>query len=143
MMGVHAGTRRSGKVQELLNLKREPGCKLGIVSFDTLVDARLKTNSTVPDLAVELFSLEEVMKVYDDMEALNCQIWTSNAMISVYGQRARSSKAEQLLEELAANGFFPDAVTYRFLSYAFAREGKAKKVKEICEEMVKKWSRER
>ncbi|KAF8044385.1 hypothetical protein BT93_A2394 [Corymbia citriodora subsp. variegata] len=166
MMGVYARTGRFGKVQELLDLMRERGCEPDLVSFNTLVNARLRSNSMVPGLAVELLgevrrsglrpdiityntlisscsrgsNLEEAMKVYDDIKAHNCQpdLWTYNAMISVYGRCGQSSKAEQLFKELESKGFFPDAVTYNSLLYAFAREGKVEKVKEISEEMVKK-----
>ncbi|KAK3447428.1 hypothetical protein EUGRSUZ_A02953 [Eucalyptus grandis] len=166
MMGVYARNGRFAKVQELLDLMRERGCEPDLVSFNTLVNARLRSNSMVPGLAVELLgevrrsglrpdiityntlisscsrgsNLEEATKVYDDMEAHNCQpdLWTYNAMISVYGRCGQPRKAEQLFKELESKGFFPDAVTYNSLLYAFAREGKVEKVKEICEEMVKK-----
>ncbi|XP_022718545.1 pentatricopeptide repeat-containing protein At3g18110, chloroplastic-like isoform X2 [Durio zibethinus] len=164
MMGVYARNGRFQKVQELLDLIRERGCEPDLVSFNTLINARLKAGAMLPDLAVELLNevrrsglrpdiityntlisacsrepnLEEAMKVFDDMESHNCQpdLWTYNAMISVYGRCGIAYKAEQLFRDLESKGFFPDAVTYNSLLYAFAREGNVDKVKEICEEMV-------
>ncbi|XP_021281736.1 pentatricopeptide repeat-containing protein At3g18110, chloroplastic [Herrania umbratica] len=164
MMGVYARNGRFQKVQELLDLMRERGCEPDLVSFNTLINARLKAGAMLPDLGVELLNevrrsglrpdiityntlisacsrelnLEEAMKVFDDMDSHNCQpdIWTYNAMISVYGRCGMAYKAEQLFRDLESKGFFPDAVTYNSLLYAFAREGNVDKVKEICEEMV-------
>ncbi|KAL0317884.1 UNVERIFIED_CONTAM: Pentatricopeptide repeat-containing protein, chloroplastic [Sesamum angustifolium] len=164
MMGVYARNGRFSKVQELLDLMRERGCAPDLVSFNTLINARLKSGPMTPSLGIELLSevrrsgirpdiityntlisgcsresnLEEAVKVFHDMEAHKCQpdLWTYNAMISVYGRCGLSSEAEQLFKELGSKGFFPDAVTYNSLLYAFAREGDVEKVKEICEEMV-------
>ncbi|XP_061949903.1 pentatricopeptide repeat-containing protein At3g18110, chloroplastic-like [Populus nigra] len=165
MMGVYARHGRFNKVQELLDLMRERGCKPDLVSFNTLINARLKAGAMMPNLAIELLNevrrsglrpdtityntlisacsrasnLEEAAKVFDDMEAHHCQpdLWTYNAMISVYGRCGLSGKAEQLFNDLESRGFFPDAVSYNSLLYAFAREGNVEKVKEIWEEMVK------
>lgn len=164
MMGVYARSGKFNKVQELLDLIRERGCEPDLVSFNTLINARLKSGAMVPSLAIDLLNevrtsglrpdaityntlisacsresnLEEATKVYEDMEAHNCQpdLWTYNAMISVYGRCGLSGKAQQLFKELETKGFFPDAVTYNSLLYAFAREGNVEKVKEISEEMV-------
>ncbi|XP_059459801.1 pentatricopeptide repeat-containing protein At3g18110, chloroplastic isoform X1 [Corylus avellana] len=165
MMGVYARNGRFDKVQQLLDTIRERGCEPDLVSFNTLINARLKAGAMVPNLAIELLNevrrsglrpdiityntlisacsresnLEEATKVYIDMEVHNCQpdLWTYNAMISVYGRCGLSSKAEELFKDLESKGFFPDAVTYNSLLYAFAREGNVEKVKEICEEKVK------
>ncbi|KAJ6289374.1 hypothetical protein OIU76_025234 [Salix suchowensis] len=165
MMGVYARRGRFNKVQELLELMHERGCKPDLVSFNTLINARLKAGAMMPNLAIELLNevrksglrpdiityntlisacsralnLEEAAKVFDDMEAHHCQpdLWTYNAMISVYGRCGLSGKAEQLFNELESRGFFPDAVSYNSLLYAFAREGNVEKVKEIWEQMVK------
>ncbi|KAH7526828.1 hypothetical protein JRO89_XSUnG0048200 [Xanthoceras sorbifolium] len=165
MMGVYARNGRFSKVQELLDLMRKKGCEPDLVSFNTLINARLKAGAMAPNLGIELLNevrrsglrpdiityntlisacsresnLEEAMKVYKDLEQHNCQpdLWTYNAMISVYGRCRLSGEAEQLFKELESKGFFPDAVTYNSLLYAFAREGNVKKVKEISEEMVK------
>ncbi|KAE8673725.1 Pentatricopeptide repeat-containing protein [Hibiscus syriacus] len=164
MMGVYARSGRFQKVQELLDLMRERGCEADLVSFNTLINARLKAGAMLPDLAIKLLNevrrsglrpdiityntlisacsrvsnLEEAMKVFDDMDSCNCQpdLWTYNAMISVYGRCGMSHKAEQLFRDLESKGFFPDAVTYNSLLYAFAREGNVDKVKQICDEMV-------
>ncbi|KAL0304537.1 UNVERIFIED_CONTAM: Pentatricopeptide repeat-containing protein, chloroplastic [Sesamum radiatum] len=164
MMGVYARNGRFSKVQELLDLMRQRGCAPDLVSFNTLINARLKSGPMTPHLGIELLSevrrsgirpdiityntlisgcsresnLEEAVKVFHDMEAHKCQpdLWTYNAMISVYGRCGLSREAEQLFKELGSKGFFPDAVTYNSLLYAFAREGNVDKVKEICEEMV-------
>ncbi|MBA0735156.1 hypothetical protein Gogos_019027 [Gossypium gossypioides] len=164
MMGVYARNGRFQKVQELLDLMRKRGCEPDLVSFNTLINARLKAGAMVPDLAIKLLNevrrsglrpdiityntlisacsresnLEETMKVFDDMDSHNCQpdLWTYNAMISVYGRCGMAYKAEQLFRDLESKGFFPDAVTYNSLLYAFAREGNVDKVKEICEEMI-------
>ncbi|XP_059628864.1 pentatricopeptide repeat-containing protein At3g18110, chloroplastic [Cornus florida] len=165
MMGVYARNGRFSKVQELLDLMRARGCEPDLVSFNTLINARLRSGAMVPDLVIELLNevrrsglrpdaityntlisacsresnLEEAVKVYDDMEAHKCQpdLWTYNAMISVYGRCGLATKAEHLFKELESRGFFPDAVTYNSLLYAFAREGNVVRVKGICEEMVK------
>ncbi|KAK9272242.1 hypothetical protein L1049_002613 [Liquidambar formosana] len=165
MMGVYARNGRFNKVQELLDLMRSRGCEPDLVSFNTLINARLRSGPLIQNLAVELLNevrrsgirpdiityntlisacsrdsnLEEAVKVFDDLEAHNCQpdLWTYNAMISVYGRCGIPTKAERLFKELEVKGFFPDAVTYNSLLYAFAREGNVEKVKEICEEMVK------
>ncbi|KAG6698933.1 hypothetical protein I3842_08G044700 [Carya illinoinensis] len=165
MMGVYARNGRFDKVQELLDTIRKKGCEPDLVSFNTLINARLKSGAMVPNLAIELLNevrrswlrpdiityntllsacsresnLEEAMKVYNDMKMHNCQpdLWTYNAMISVYGRCGLPSKAEQLFKDLESKGFFPDAVTYNSLLYAFAREGNVERVKEICEEMRK------
>lgn len=164
MMGVYARNGRFQEVQKLLDLMRDRGCVPDLVSFNTLINARLKAGAMLPDLAIELLSevrrsglrpdiityntlisacsresnLEEAMKVFEDMDSHNCQpdLWTYNAMISVYGRCGMANKAEQLFRDLESKGFFPDAVTYNSLLYAFAREGNVDKVKEICEEMV-------
>ncbi|XVE90498.1 hypothetical protein DITRI_Ditri20bG0082400 [Diplodiscus trichospermus] len=164
MMGVYARNGRFQKVQELLDLMRERGCEPDLVSFNTLINARLKAGAMLPDLAIELLNevrrsglrpdiityntlisacsresnLEEAMKVFEDMDSHNCQpdLWTYNAMISVYGRCGMAYKAEQLFRDLESKGFFPDAVTFNSLLYAFAREGNVDKVKQISEEMV-------
>ncbi|XVF30413.1 hypothetical protein REPUB_Repub16aG0055100 [Reevesia pubescens] len=164
MMGVYARNGKFQKVQELLDLMRDRKCEPDLVSFNTLINARLKAAAMLPDLAIELLNevrrsglrpdiityntlisacsresnLEEAMKVFDDMDIHNCQpdLWTYNAMISVYGRCGMAYKAEQLFRDLESKGFFPDAVTYNSLLYAFAREGNVDKVKEVCEEMV-------
>ncbi|KAE8726907.1 hypothetical protein F3Y22_tig00005939pilonHSYRG00009 [Hibiscus syriacus] len=112
MMGVYARSGRFQKVQELLNLMRERWCEPDLVSFNTLINARLKAGAMLPDLAIELLNevrssglrpdiityntlfsacsresnLEEAMKVFDDMDSCNCQpdLWTYNAMICVW-----------------------------------------------------------
>ncbi|XP_057479223.1 pentatricopeptide repeat-containing protein At3g18110, chloroplastic isoform X1 [Actinidia eriantha] len=165
MMGVYARTGQFTKVQELLRLMRERGCEPNLVSFNTLINARLKSEKIVPNLAIELLdmvrksglrpdiityntlisacsrenNLEEALKVYNDMETHKCEpdLWTYNALISVFGRCGLSKKAEKIFKDLESKGFFPDAVTYNSLLYAFAREGNAKKVQEIYEEMVK------
>ncbi|KAL2540337.1 Pentatricopeptide repeat-containing protein [Abeliophyllum distichum] len=165
MMGVYARNGRFTKVQELLNLMRQCGCEPDLVSFNTLINARLKSGPMSPNLGIELLSevrrsgirpdiityntlisacsresnLEEAAKVFDDMEVHKCQpdLWTYNAMISVFGRCGLAGEAERLFKELGSKGFFPDAVTYNSVLYAFAREGNLEKVKEICEEMVK------
>ncbi|XP_058206345.1 pentatricopeptide repeat-containing protein At3g18110, chloroplastic [Rhododendron vialii] len=166
MMSVYARTGRFTKVQELLGLMRERGCEPDLVSFNTLINARLKSGPMTPNLAIDLLddvrnsgirpdivtyntlisacsresNLKEAVKVYNDMETHKCQpdLWTYNAMISVYGRCGLSSEAERLFKELESKGFFPDAVTYNSLLYAFAREGNVSKVQKICEEMVNK-----
>ncbi|WCJ27925.1 Pentatricopeptide repeat (PPR) superfamily protein [Euphorbia peplus] len=165
MMGVYARSGRFDKVQQVLDLMRERGCEPDLVSFNTLINARLRAGAITEDMAVELLNelrrsglrpdiityntlisacsresnLEAAIKVFNDMEDRHCQpdLWTYNAMISVYGRCGLSGKAEELFKDLESKGFFPDAVTYNSLLYAFAREGNVRKVKEICEEMVK------
>ncbi|XP_044499798.1 pentatricopeptide repeat-containing protein At3g18110, chloroplastic-like [Mangifera indica] len=164
MMGVYARNGRFNKVQELLDLMRKRGCEPDLVSLNTLINARLKAGSIVPNLGIDLLSevrksglrpdiityntlisacsrelnVEAAMKVYNDLEASNCQpdLWTFNAMISVYGRGGLSGKAEELYKEMESMGISPDAVTYNSLLYAFAREGNVEKVKMISEEMV-------
>lgn len=164
MMGVFARSGRFSKVQGLLNFMRERGCQPDLVSFNTLINARLRSGSLGPNSAMELLNevrrsrvrpdiityntlisacsrvsnLQEAIKVYSDMEANKCQpdIWTYNAMISVFGRCGLASKAQSILTELESKGFLPDAVTYNSLLYAFAREGNMDKVEAICEEMV-------
>ncbi|KAG8381646.1 hypothetical protein BUALT_Bualt06G0143200 [Buddleja alternifolia] len=164
MMGVYARNGRFAKVQELLDLMCERGCEPDLVSFNTLINARLKSGPMSENLGIELLSevrksgirpdiityntlisgcsresnLEEAVKVFRDMEVNRCQpdLWTHNAMISVYGRCGLSNEAERLFKGLRSKSFFPDAVTYNSLLYAFAREGNVEKVKEICEEMV-------
>ncbi|KAK9732496.1 hypothetical protein RND81_04G003900 [Saponaria officinalis] len=166
MMGVYARNGRFSKVQEMLDLMRERGCEPDLVSFNTIINARLKAAPLEINLAIDLLNevrksglrpdtityntlisacsresnLQEAIKVYSDMEAHHCQpdLWTYNAMISVFARCGLPTKAEKILKELETKGFFPDAVTYNSLLYAFAREGSAVKVGEICEEMVKK-----
>ncbi|KAK3042792.1 hypothetical protein RJ639_001065, partial [Escallonia herrerae] len=165
MMGVYARNGRFTKVQELLDLMRTRGCTPDLVSFNTLINARLKSGSVVANTVLELLTevrksgirpdiityntlisacsrdsnLEEAVKVFDDMEANKCQpdLWTYNAILSVYGRCGLSNKAERLFKEMESKGFSPDAVTYNSLLYAFAREGNIDKVKEIFEEMLK------
>lgn len=166
MMAVYARNGRFLKVQQLLDLMRQRGCEPDLVSFNTLINARLKGAAAMADgLGTELLNevrrsgirpdiityntlisacsrgsnLDEAMKVYKDMEEHRCRpdLWTYNAMISVYGRCGMSGEAEKLFKELEGRGFFPDAVTYNSLLYAFAREGNEKKVKEVSDEMVK------
>ncbi|KNA08900.1 hypothetical protein SOVF_158580 [Spinacia oleracea] len=166
MMGVYARNARFSKVQEMLSLMRERGCEPDLVSFNTLINARLKSGPLGPNLGMELLNevrksgmrpdaityntlisacsresnLQEAIKVYGDMEANNCQpdLWTYNAMISVFARCGLASRAERILRELEAKGFIPDAVTYNSLLYAYAREGNIEKVGDICEEMLKR-----
>ncbi|XP_017407985.1 pentatricopeptide repeat-containing protein At3g18110, chloroplastic [Vigna angularis] len=166
MMGVYARSGRFDKVKELLDLMRERGCVPDLVSFNTLINARMKSGAMEPNLALQLLNevrrsgitpdiityntlisacsresnLEEAMAVFSDMESHRCQpdLWTYNAMISVCGRCGRPRKAEELFKELESKGFLPDAVTYNSLLYAFSREGNIEKVREICEEMVNK-----
>ncbi|KAK6135168.1 hypothetical protein DH2020_031064 [Rehmannia glutinosa] len=166
MMGVYARNGRFSKVQELLDLMRQRGCEPDLVSFNTLINARLKSGPMTPNLGIELLgevrrsgirpdiityntlisgcsresNLNEAVKVFHDMEAHKCQpdLWTYNAMISVCGRCGLAGEAERLFKELGSKGFLPDAVTYNSLLYAFAREGNVEKVREICEEMVEK-----
>ncbi|KAJ4950326.1 hypothetical protein NE237_027158 [Protea cynaroides] len=164
MMGVYARNGRFSKVQEMLDLMRERGCEPDLVSFNTLINARVKSGSMPTGSSIELLNevrrsglrpdvityntlisacsrgstFEEALEVYEDMESHKCQpdIWTYNAMISVCGQFGMAMEAERLFKELGSKGFFPDVVTYNALLYAFSREGNVVKVKEICEEMV-------
>ena len=143
MMGVYARTGRFTKVQELLDLMRSRGCEPDLVSFNTLINARLKSGTMVTNLAIELLNevrrsgiqpdiityntlisacsgesnLEEAVKVYNDMVAHRCQpdLWTYNAMISVYGRCGMSREAGRLFKDLESKGFLPDAVTYNSL----------------------------
>ncbi|PON99411.1 Pentatricopeptide repeat [Trema orientale] len=166
MMGVYARNGRFHKVHQLLDVMRERGCEPDLVSFNTLINARLKSGDLVPNLAVELLdevrrsglrpdiityntllsgcsresNLEEATKVFNDMVERGCQpdLWTYNAMISVYGRCGLPSKADKLFKELESKGFLPDAVTYNSLLYAFSREGNIERVREICEDMVQK-----
>ncbi|KAJ1434996.1 Tetratricopeptide-like helical domain superfamily [Sesbania bispinosa] len=165
MMGVYARNGRFNKVKELLDLMRERGCEPDLVSFNTLINARMKSGAMTPNLATQLLNevrksglrpdtityntlisacsresnLEEAIAIFSDMETHHCQpdLWTYNAMISVYGRCGLSVKAEHLFKELESKGFLPDAVTYNSLLYAFAKEGNTDKVRDICEEMVK------
>lgn len=164
MMGVYARNGRFSKVQQLLDLMRQRGCEPDLVSFNTLINARLKSGPMTPNLGIELLgevrrsgiqpdiityntlisgcsresNLNEAVKVFQDMEAHKCQpdLWTYNAMISVCGRCGLSGEAERLFKELGSKSFFPDAVTYNSLLHAFARERNVDKVKEICQEMV-------
>lgn len=166
MMGVYARNGRFSEVQNMLDVMRERGCEPDLVSFNTLINARVKSNSLEPNMAIKLLNevraaglrpdiityntlisacsretnFDEAAKIYKDMETHKCQpdLWTYNAMISVYGRCGLSSRAEQLFKELESRGFFPDAVTYNSLLYAFAKEGKIQRVREICDEMVRK-----
>ncbi|XP_057800598.1 pentatricopeptide repeat-containing protein At3g18110, chloroplastic [Salvia miltiorrhiza] len=164
MMGVYARNGRFTKVKELLDLMRERGCEPDLVSFNTLINARLRSGPMTPNLGIELLgevrrsgirpdiityntlisgcsresNLEEAVKIFNDMEEHRCQpdLWTYNAMISVYGRCGLSGEAERLFKELHSKSFLPDAVTYNSLLYAFAREGNVVKVKEICQEFM-------
>ncbi|XP_009764491.1 pentatricopeptide repeat-containing protein At3g18110, chloroplastic [Nicotiana sylvestris] len=164
MMGVYARNGRFSRVQELLDLMHERGFEPDLVSFNTLINARLKSGPMTPNLAIELLNevrssgiqpdiityntlisacsrelnVEEAVKVFNDMERHRCQpdLWTYNAMISVFGRCGMDGEAAKLFNELEANGFYPDAVTYNSLLHAFAKQGNIEKVKEICEEMV-------
>ncbi|XP_061351098.1 pentatricopeptide repeat-containing protein At3g18110, chloroplastic [Gastrolobium bilobum] len=165
MMGVYARNGRFNKVKELLDLMRERGCEPDLVSFNTLINARLKSGAMVPNLGIQLLNevrrsgltpdiityntlisacsresnLEEAIAIFHDMEDHHCQpdLWTYNAMISVFGRCGLSMKAEHLFKELESKGFFPDAVTYNSLLNAFSKAGNTEKVRDICEEMVK------
>ncbi|XP_024971343.1 pentatricopeptide repeat-containing protein At3g18110, chloroplastic isoform X1 [Cynara cardunculus var. scolymus] len=165
MMGVYARNGRFGKVQETLNRMREKGCEPDLVSFNTLINARFKSTSMEPNMALDLLgevkrsglqpdiityntllsacsrdsNLEEAVKIFKDLEANRCQpdLWTYNAMLSVYGRCGLCNEAELLFKDIESKGFVPDAVTYNSLLYAFAREGHVDKVKKLCDEMVK------
>ncbi|EOA29728.1 hypothetical protein CARUB_v10012815mg [Capsella rubella] len=165
MMGVYSRSGKFSKAQELLDAMRHRGCVPDLISFNTLINARLKSGGLTPNLAVELLemvrtsglrpdaityntllsacsrysNLEGAVKVFEDMEAHRCQpdLWTYNAMISVYGRCGLATEAERLFTELELKGYFPDAVTYNSLLYAFARERNTEKVKEVYQEMQK------
>ncbi|KAF9596241.1 hypothetical protein IFM89_008404 [Coptis chinensis] len=164
MMGVYSRNGRFAKVQELLELMKSRGCEPDLVSFNTLINARAKSGTLLPGVAIKLLNevrksglrpdiityntlisacsrgsdLKEAVKIYNDLEASSCQpdLWTYNAMLSVYGRCGKATEAERLFKELGSKGFLPDAVTYNSLLYAFAREGNVGRVKEIGEEMV-------
>lgn len=78
------------------------------------------------------------MRIFEDMEASRCQpdLWTYNAMVSVYGRRGMTGDAARLFRELGKKGFAPDAVTYNSLLYAYAKEGNVEMVERVCKEMV-------
>ncbi|CAF2100691.1 unnamed protein product [Brassica napus] len=165
MMGVYSRSGKFTKAQEMLDEMRKRGCVPDLISFNTLINARVKSGGLTPNLAVELLdmvrnsglrpdaityntllsacsrdsNLEGAVKVFEDMEAHRCQpdLWTYNAMISVYGRCGLAAKAESLFAELELKGYFPDAVTYNSLLYAFARERNTEKVKEVYEAMQK------
>lgn len=165
MMGVYARNGQFTSVRQLLDLMRQRGCEPDLVSFNTLINARLKAEPLSPNLAIQLLNevrsskirpdiityntllsacsrdsnLEEAVKVFDDMEVNKCQpdLWTYNAMISVFARCGLPGEAERLFKDLESKGFYPDVVTYNSLLYAFAREGNVQKVDEICREMVK------
>lgn len=165
MMGVFARNGKFEKVNEVFDIMRERGCEPDIVSFNTLINAKVKSCVMVVGLAIQLLdevrkfgirpdiityntlisacsrecNLKEAIGVFSDMEMNRCQpdLWTYNAMISVYGRCGFPLKAEHLFKELKSKGFSPDAVTYNSLLYAFSKEGNTEKVRDICEEMVK------
>ncbi|CAA0824738.1 Pentatricopeptide repeat-containing protein -chloroplastic [Striga hermonthica] len=165
MMGVYARNGQFSKVQGLLDLMRKSGCEPDLISFNTLINARLKSGPMTQNLGLELLdqvrrsgvkpdiityntlisgcsresNLKEAVSVFQDMKANKCEpdLWTYNAMLSVYGRCGLPGEAERVFNELGSKGFAPDAVTYNSLLHAFAREGKVEKVKEICEEMMK------
>ncbi|CAH9122225.1 unnamed protein product [Cuscuta epithymum] len=165
MMGVYARSGRFAKVQELISLMREQGCDPDLVSFNTLINARLKSGPMTPGLAIELLdevrssglrpdiityntlisacsrnsNLKEAVNVFSYMQSHACQpdLWTYNAMISIFGRCGLACEAERIYKDLESKGFQPDAVTYNSLVYAFAREGNVEKVKVTCEEMIK------
>ncbi|GAB2293899.1 hypothetical protein Dimus_028111 [Dionaea muscipula] len=166
MMGVYARSGKFTKVEELLNVMRERGCEPDIITFNTVINARLKSGPMEPNLAIDLLNevrrsriqpdtityntlisacsrgsnLQEAVRIYCDMEAHGCppDLWTYNAMISVFGRCGLASKADSLLKKLKSTGFLPDAVTYNSVLYAFAREGNVEKVRDICMEMMKR-----
>ncbi|VVA98006.1 unnamed protein product [Arabis nemorensis] len=156
MMGVYSRSGKFSKAQEMLDAMRQRGCVPDLISFNTLINARLKSGGLTPNLAVELLdmvrnsglrpdaitfntllsacsrdsNLDGAVKVFEDMEAHRCQpdLWTYNAMISVYGRCGLAAEAERLFMELELKGYSPDAVTYNSLLYAFARERNTEKV---------------
>ncbi|KAJ8536992.1 hypothetical protein K7X08_035393 [Anisodus acutangulus] len=164
MMGVYARNGRFSRVQELLDLMHKRGLEPDLVSFNTLINARLRSGPMTPNLEIELLNevrssgvqpdiityntlisacsresnVEEAVRVFSDMESHRCRpdLWTYNAMISVFGRCGMDGEAARLFNELEANGFYPDAVTYNSLLHAFAKQGNIEKVKEIREEMV-------
>ncbi|EPS68102.1 hypothetical protein M569_06665 [Genlisea aurea] len=164
MMGVYARNGNFPEVQKLLHLMRGKGCQPDLVSFNTLINARLRSGPMTPDLGIELLSevrrskirpdvityntilsgcardsnLEEATKVFHDMQKHKCQpdLWTYNAMISVYGRCGLPGEAERFFLELGSKGFSPDAVTYNSLVNAFAKGNNEMKVNDICQEMV-------
>ncbi|CAA6667097.1 unnamed protein product [Spirodela intermedia] len=167
MMGVHARAGRFDKVKELLEVMRERECEPDLVSFNTLINARVKSGRVPPGSALDLLHdirraglqpdtvtyntlltacsnsgtscLEDAVKVYSDMKASGCQpdLWTCNVMVSIYGRCGMPREASRLVQELEDKGFAPDAVTYNSLLHAYAREGDAEKVEKVCEDMVK------
>ncbi|CAH8370271.1 unnamed protein product [Eruca vesicaria subsp. sativa] len=165
MMGVYSRGGKFTKAQEVLDEMRRRGCVPDLISFNTLINARVKSGGLTPNLVVELLdmvrdsglrpdaityntllsacsrdsNLEGAVKVFEDMEAHRCQpdLWTYNAMISVYGRCGLAAKAESLFAELEVKGYSPDAVTYNSLLYAFARERNTEKVKEVYQAMLK------
>ncbi|RVW41762.1 Pentatricopeptide repeat-containing protein, chloroplastic [Vitis vinifera] len=112
-----------------------------LVSFNTLINARLKSGTMVTNLAIEL--LNEVRR-----SGIQPDIITYNTLISACSRESNLEEAVKFMEDvecperqvgslrdLESKGFLPDAVTYNSLLYAFAREGNVDKVKEICEDM--------
>lgn len=116
MMGVCSLGGKFTKAQEVLDEMPMRGIVPDLISFNTLVNARVKSGGLTPNLAVELLdmvrnsglrpdaityntllsacsrdsNLEGAVYFFEDMEAPD--LWTYNAMISVYGRCGLTAK---------------------------------------------------
>ncbi|KAF2544977.1 hypothetical protein F2Q70_00023146 [Brassica cretica] len=99
-----------------------------LISFNTLVNARVKSGGLTPNLAVELLDMVR-------NSGLRPDAITYNTLLSAYAGLLQ--KTESLFAELELKGYFPDAVTYNSLLYAVARERNTEEVKEVYQAMQK------
>lgn len=152
MMGVYARQGDCNRVQILLNLMKERGCALDLITYNTVINARCKSG-LMPGMAMQL--LEDMKKdrlipdvityntlisacasrndcveaelVFEAMQNSRCEpdLWTYNALISLYGRTlGKEGKAIDYFNTLQRQGLVPDAVTFNAVLYAYARTGR-------------------
>ncbi|KAI5055837.1 hypothetical protein GOP47_0029358 [Adiantum capillus-veneris] len=163
MMGVYARQGDCDKVQILLNLMKERGCCLDLITYNTVINARCKAG-LMPGMAMQL--LEDMKRdrlipdvityntlisacasrndhveaelVFEVMQSSKCEpdLWTYNALISLYGRTlGKEGKAIDYFNILQRQGLVPDAVTFNAVLYAFAKTGRVNDFDEVRRQM--------
>ncbi|KAH7281144.1 hypothetical protein KP509_36G032400 [Ceratopteris richardii] len=163
MMGVYARQGDCNRVQMLLNLMKERGCDLDLITYNTVINARCKAG-LMPGIAMQLLQdmkkdrlmpdvityntlisacasrndCAEAELIYKDMQNSMCEpdLWTYNALISLYGRTpGKEARAIDYFHTLQRQGLVPDAVTFNAVLYAYAKTGRINEFDDVRSKM--------
>ncbi|MCO5557627.1 hypothetical protein L7F22_011194 [Adiantum nelumboides] len=163
MMGVYARQGDCDRVQILLNLMKERGCCLDLITYNTVINARCKAG-LMPGMAIQLLQdmrrdrlipdvityntlisacasrndYVEAELVLEAMQDSKCEpdLWTYNALISLYGRTpGKEGKAIDYFNILQRQSLVPDAVTFNAVLYAFSKTGRVNEFDAVRRQM--------